>query len=212
MSNTDALIERLTERLQPVQPLRKPWLRAGLWSAFATGVIALLASLFGTRADIAQALGEAKFVVPLCGSWLTGVTAALAAFEVSLPDRSRRWLWLPVLPVLLWASGFAYGCLADFVAIPEGLPLLPEGAACIGTILAASAALLVVLLPMLRRVRTLRPRLTAWLGCLAIAGFADTAHLLIHTEQASVLALTINLLPALVVVPLAGLLGPRVVS
>src|ERR1041385_5305901 len=101
MSDTDALIGQLTDGLQPVKPLRKPWLRALLWSAFATVIIALLATFFGARANIAHALHEAKFVMPLTGSGLTGITAALAAFEVSLPDRSRRWLWLPLAPVLL---------------------------------------------------------------------------------------------------------------
>ena len=94
MSDTDVLIARLSERLEPVRPLRKPWLRAALWSAFATLVIAAMAILFGTRADILHALGEAKFVLAVCGAWLTGLTAAVATFEVSLPDRSPRWLWL----------------------------------------------------------------------------------------------------------------------
>lgn len=211
MSDTDALIAQLSERLEPVRPLRKPWLRAAMWTAFATVVIALLAIFFGTRDDIAHALHEAKFVMPLVGSWLTGLTAAIAAFEVSLPDRSRRWLWLPLAPVLLWSSGFAYGCLANWVEIPEGADI-PSGAMdCIGTILGVSAALIVVLLPMLRRVKTLRPGLTAWLACLAVSGFADTAHLLVDTEQASLLALTINLVPALILVPLAGILGRRIV-
>ncbi len=209
MRDTDALITQLSDGLAPVKPLRKPWLRAALWSAFATAVICVLAGCFGTRADIAHALPEAKFVMPLVGSWLTGVTAAIAAFAVSLPDRPRRWLWLPLAPVLLWSSGFAYGCLADWVEIPAGADLASGSMACLGTILLVSAALLIVLLPMLRKVRTLRPGLTAWLGCLAVAGFADTAHLLVDTEQASLLALTINLVPALVMVPLAGLLGRR---
>jgi hypothetical protein len=211
MSDTDALISRLSDRLEPVKPLRKPWLRALLWSAFATVIIALLGTFFGARANIEHALHEAKFVMPLVGSWLTGLTAAIAAFEVSLPDRSRRWLWLPLAPVLLWSSGFAYGCLASWVEIPEGANIAAGAKECIGTILLVSAALVVVLLPMLRRVKTLRPALTAWLGCLAVSGFADTAHLLVDTEQASLLALTINLVPALVLVPLAGLLGRRIV-
>jgi hypothetical protein len=74
-----------------------------------------------------------------------------------------------------------------------------------------SAALVVVLLPMLRRVKTLRPNLTAWLGCLAVAGFADSAHLLVHTEQDSLLALTVNLVPAVAVVVLGGLAGRKAV-
>jgi hypothetical protein len=212
MADTDALIAQLSDRLEPVRPLRKPWLRAALWSVFATVVIAAMAILFGTRADILHALGEAKFVLAVGGAWLSGLTAAFAAFEVSLPDRSPRWLWLPLPPVLVWSSGFAYGCLANWIPIPDGADIASGSVDCLATILLTSAGLLIVLLPMLRKVKTLRPRLTAWLGCLAVAGFADTAHLLIDTEQASLLALTINLVPALVLVLAAGFAGRRVVA
>ena len=210
MAATDQLIETLTANLQPVKPLRKPGLRAALWTAFATAVIAVIAAVGGSRADLTHAFTEASFLVPLAGSWLTGVTAAVAAFEVSLPDRSRRWLWLPVVPVLLWGSGFAVSCFTNWGDIPGSLELLPESA-CLLTIVVTSAALIAVLLPMLRRVKTLRPRLTAWLGFLAVAGFADTAHLLVHTEQDSLLALTVNLVPALVLVVLGGLAGRKAV-
>ena len=210
MAATDQLIETLSQNLQPVKPLRKPGLRAGLWSAFATIVIAVIVAVGGSRADFAHAFQEASFLMPLVGSWLTGVTAAVAAFQVSLPDRSRRWLWLPLVPVLLWSTGFAYSCLTNWGDIPGSLALLPESA-CLLTIVLTSAGLITVLLPMLRRVKTLRPRLTAWLGCLAVAGFADTAHLLVHTEQDSLLALTVNLVPALVLVLLGGLAGRKAV-
>jgi hypothetical protein len=211
MAVTEQLIETLAEKLQPVQPLRKPGLRAVLWSAFASLVIAVIAAGWGSRAELAHAVAEAGFLVPLIGSWLTGVTAATAAFHVSLPDRSRRWLWLPLVPVLLWGTGFAYSCLVNWDDLPGSLSLLPESA-CLMTILAVSAGLFAVLLPMLRRVKTLRPGLTAWLGCLAVAGFADTAHLLVHTEQDSLLALTVNLVPALLIVLFGGLAGRRAVA
>ena len=210
MAATEQLIESLAGNLPPVRPLRKPGLRAALWSGFATVVIAVIAAVGGSRADLAHALDEATFLVPLIGSWLTGVTAAVAAFQVSLPDRSRHWLWLPVVPILLWGTGFAVSCLSNPGDIVGSLALLPESA-CLATIVLTSAALIVVFLPMLRRVKTLRPRLTAWLGCLAVAGFADTAHLLVHTEQDSLLALTVNLVPALVLVLLGGLAGKRAV-
>ncbi len=211
MAATEQLIETLAERLQPVQPLRKPGLRAAFWSAFATLVITVIAAVGGSRADLAHAATEATFYVPLAGSWLTGVTAAIAAFHVSLPDRSRHWLWLPVVPVLLWGTGFAVTCLTNWDAIPASLALLPESA-CLMTIVLTSAGLIIVLLPMLRRVKTLRPGLTAWLGCLAVSGFADTAHLLVHTEQDSLLALTVNLIPAVVLVVFGGLAGRRAVA
>ena len=210
MAATEQLIETLTAGLQPVKPLRKPWLRAALWSGFATAVVLVIAAIGGSRADLTHALGEASFLVPLAGSWLTGVTASLAAFAVSLPDRSRRWLWLPTVPILLWGTGFAYTCFTNPGDILGSLALLPESA-CLLTIVVTSACLIAVLLPMLRRARTLRPRLTAWLGCLAVAAFADTAHLLVHTEQDSLIALTVNLVPALVLVVIGGLAGRKAV-
>jgi len=211
MAATEQLIESLTANLQPVKPLRKPWLRALLWCDFATLVIAVVVAIGGSREDLAQAITEPGFIVPLIGSWLTGLTAAFAAFQVSLPDRSRRWLWLPVVPVLLWGVGFAYTCFLNWSDIAASLALLPESG-CLATTLATSAALIAVLLPMLRRVKTLRPQLTAWLGCLAVAGFADTAHLLVHTEQDSLIALTVNLAPPLLIILLGGLAGRRAVA
>jgi hypothetical protein len=210
MAATEQLIDSLAEKLQPVQPLRKPGMRAAFWSGFATLAIAIIAAIGGSRADLAHAATEAGFLVPLIGSWLTGVTAAVAAFHVSLPDRSRRWLWLPLLPVLLWGTGFAYTCFVNWGSIPGSLALLPQSA-CLMTIVVTSAGLIAVLLPMLRRVKTLRPKLTAFLGCLAVAGFADTAHLLVHTEQDSLLALTVNLVPAVILVVFGGLAGRRAV-
>jgi hypothetical protein len=211
MAVTEQLIETLAEKLQPVQPLRKPLRRAALWSGFATLVIAIVAMIGGSRADLAHAVTEWHFLVPLIGGWLTGVTGALTAFHISLPDRSRRWLWLPLVPVLLWGSGFAYSCLVNLDAVPESLALV-SSSDCLMTIAAISAVLIVVLLPMLRRVKTLRPGLTAFLGCLAVAGFADTAHLLVHTEQDSLIALTVNLVPCLVLVVFGGLAGRRAVA
>src|SRR5256885_12493301 len=148
MSDTDALISQLSDGLEPVKPLRKPWLRAALWSAFATVIIALLGIFFGARADIAHALHEAKFVMPLVGSWLTGLTAAIAAFEVSLPDRSRHWLWLPLPHVLLWPSGFAYSSLAQRAYIPHVAAIAPGSRTHTGTVLLGSGAIIALHRPL----------------------------------------------------------------
>ena len=42
--------------------------------------------------------------------------AAVAAFMVSLPDRSQRWLLLPVPTLVLWVGTVGYGCLAGLLA------------------------------------------------------------------------------------------------
>ncbi|HVO03662.1 MAG TPA: NrsF family protein [Candidatus Cybelea sp.] len=212
MSATENLIAKLSEGLPPVRRLRKPWLRAALWIGFATLLIAVLVLLRGFRADIDECLRNPFYLIPLAGSWLTGATAALAAFEVSLADRSRLWALLPLPAVALWITGFAAGCLADWIAVPAGAPIVQDSVRCLTTILLASAGMIAVLLPMLRRAKTLRPNETAWLGILAVAGFADTAHLLIHVVEASLLVLAINLVPATVIVLLGGLAGRRAVA
>ena len=61
MAATEQLIDTLSEKLQPVRPLRKPLLRAALWSAFATLVITVVAMIGGSRADLAHAMSEAAF-------------------------------------------------------------------------------------------------------------------------------------------------------
>ena len=54
MAVTEQLIESLSEKLQPVQPLRKPGLRAALWSVFATLVILLVAMVGGRHNSLSH--------------------------------------------------------------------------------------------------------------------------------------------------------------
>ena len=48
-----------------------------------------------------------RFAVEMAATFLTGVFAVIAAFYVSLPDRSRFWLALPLPPLLLRVDGQA---------------------------------------------------------------------------------------------------------
>lgn len=209
MENTDDLIDSLSSGLEPVRRLRPPFLRALGWIAFATGVIVLLALWRGLRADMQEQLAEPAYWVQVIGAWLTGVTATLAAFEISLPDRSRLWGALPLPAAALWLYGFAFGCLAHWIAIPLGAPVVEDSERCLTTIVVATVPLSLALWMMLRRSRPLRPAGTAWTGALAVAAFADTAHLLLHMVQASALVLVINLVPVGIIVALGGLAGRR---
>jgi len=207
MRSTDELITSLSTGLAPVHRLRPPALRALGLILLATVVIALLVWLRGFRADFAAWLQDPAYLIQLAGAWLTGAAATFAAFQVSLPDRRPAWLLLPVPFAALWLSGFAYGCLGDWIAIPEGAPVMEDSIRCLETLIMASLPLGLVLWIMLRRSRPLRPGVTAWAGALAVAGFADTAHLLIHVVQASSLVLVINLVPVSLILLLGGLLG-----
>jgi hypothetical protein len=207
MPSTEELIVSLSDGLAPVRPLRPPLLRALGWIAFATALVLALSSLRGFRADLAHELREPAFLVQLGAAWLTGALATLAAFEISLPDRAWRWLLLPLPSLALWLYGFAYGCLRDWVAIPAGAPIVADSVQCLTTILLASLPLALILWLMLRKARPLRPGGTAWLAALAVAAFADVAHLLVHVIEASLLVLVVNLAPAAMIVAAGGLVG-----
>jgi hypothetical protein len=81
---------------------------------------ALLAALHSLPADLAERLHQPAFVVGQLAALATGVLAAVAAFMISLPDRSRRWLLLPAPALAIWVSTIGYGCLTDWVSIGPG--------------------------------------------------------------------------------------------
>jgi len=101
---TPDLIEALAANLTPVRRLRPPVTRAACWLLLAALVLALLAVSQGIRPDLAQLLREPTFILGMSGALLTGVLAAVAAFMLSLPDRSRFCLLLPAPALVLWLS------------------------------------------------------------------------------------------------------------
>jgi len=209
MPSTNELISSLSDRLRPVRRLWPPTWRALGWILLATAAIGALTLIRGLRGDILTQLGDPAYRVQVAGAWLTGAGATFAAFNVSLPDRSRLWLLVPVPFGLLWLTGFAYGCLGDWIAIPAGALIIADSVRCLETIIMASVPLSLALWLMLRRNKPLQPAGIAWIGGLAIAGFADTAHLLIHVVQASLLVLLINLVPVAFIISVGGLFGQR---
>jgi hypothetical protein len=205
---TPELIDILCADAKPVRRLRPPLVRAALWLLFAGLVLVVLAALLGTRPDLAERLRQPTFVGALAGALLTGVLAAVAAFYLSLPDRSRLWLLLPVPALLLWTSTIGYGCLTDWVSIePDGVRL-GTTLECFATLALASLPLSMALLVMLRHAARIYPTTVAMMGGLASAGIAATALSLFHELDASVMVLLWNLGTAALIVALAGMFGP----
>jgi hypothetical protein len=205
---TPELIEILIANATPVRRLRPPLVRAALWLLFAALILVALAVLQGTRPDLAERLRQPTFAAALAGSLLTGVLAAVAAFHLSLPDRSRLWLLLPVPILVLWVSTIGYGCLTNWVSIgPDGIRL-GTTLECFATLAIVSLPLSVVLLVMLRHAARLYPTTVAMMGGLASAGIAATALSLFHELDASAMVLLWNLGVAALIVALGGMLGP----
>jgi hypothetical protein len=206
---TPELIDRLSTGLAPVRRLRPPLQRAGQWLLLAGLVVALLAVLYGVRPDLWARLSQPIFAASLAGSLLTGVLAAIAAFHLGLPDRSRRWLLLPVPAVVLWVATIGYGCLTDWVSLAPGGVRLGSTLECFVTLVVTTVPLALVLFAMLRDVARLYPTTVGLMGGLAVAGIAATALSLLHELDATIMVLLWNLGAAALIVVLGGAVGRR---
>jgi hypothetical protein len=209
VTSTPELINDLVECAAPVRRLRPPLVRACLWLAFAGLVVALLAIWRGPRSDLALRLDDPVFVLSVTAALLTGILAAIAAFAISLPDRSKWWLALPVPALAAWLSTVSYGCLTEWVSIgPDGIHP-GESLQCLAILMLTSVPLSLALGAMLRYAALLRPGAVAMTGALAVAALSSSALSLLHDHNATVMVLVENLGSAAVITGAGGLLGRR---
>lgn len=207
MIKTPDLIASLAANATPVRRLRPPVFRAACWLLLAAVILTLLAVSQGIRPDLVQRLRDPEFGASLAGSLLTGMLAAVAAFLLSLPDRSRLWLLLPVPALIVWLSNIGYQCLVDWIAIgPDGVGL-GEAVRCFATLVLTSLPLSLAMLVMLRYAAPLRPTAVALTGSLSVAAITATALSLFHAIDATVMILMWNLGTAGLFVGLAGAFG-----
>ena len=212
MITTPDLIEALAANLVPVRRLRPPVTRAACWLLLVALLFALLALSQGVRPDLTQRLREPTFILSMSGALLTGVLAAVAAFMLSLPDRSGFCLLLPAPALVLWLSTIGYQCLTNWVSLePNGIHL-GETAQCFATLVLTSLPLSLAMLVMLRYAAPLRPIAVTLTGSLAVAAISATALSLFHELDATVMILMWNLGVAALFVGLGGAFGEKMLS
>ena len=209
MTKTPDLIDALVECAAPVRRLRPPLVRACLWLALAAVILALLAIGHGARADLAERLRQPVFLVSIAAALGTGILAAVAAFMVSLPDRSQWWLALPAPVLAVWVGTIGYGCLTDWVSIgPDGVHM-GETARCFATLVLTSVPLAIALAAMLRYAALLRPGAVTLAGALAVAAITSSALSLFHDLDATMMILIWNLGTAALITGLGSVFGRR---
>lgn len=207
MITTPDLIDTLATGVPPVRTLRRPSVRTAGWVLFAILILGLLGVSQGLRPDLASILRDPIFDLRVAGALLTAVLAAAAAFIVSLPDRPRLWLVLPLPALVLWLSTIGYQCITDWISVaPDGMRL-GETAQCFATLVLTSAPLSLAMLIMVRYAAPLRPVTISLAGSLAVAGFTAVALSLFHTIDATAMVLIWNLGTAAVFAVLAGAFG-----
>ena len=203
MASTDDLIDRLAAEARPVRPLARPTVRALAWLALAALLVGVIASIAGIRPGLAQAFGDPRFAIGRGAALATAITAAIASFQLSVPDRSARWLWLPLPFALLWLGAMGVGCIDDWlVEGPSGLRL-GHSADCFVAIMITSVPLGALLLVMVRHAGPVRPVATALAAGLALAAVGEGGLTLYHDVNASLMDLLIHLAAVAVVIALA---------
>ena len=205
----DRLISALAADLQPVRPLTPPALRTLLWLILVAALAAGLATFADVTAAWHRLTNTPDMWLAALGSLATMATAALAAFELSLPDRSRSWALLPLPAVVLWVGASGLGCMRAFVLPGTHVAAAGETLHCLLFIIGLSVPLSAGLLLMLRRGCSLAPSLTAAMAGLAAAAAAATLLTLFHPFDAAAADLLVHAIAVLLVVAAARAVGNR---
>jgi hypothetical protein len=201
---TERLIERLAAQARPVRRLRPPLYRAGLW---LLAVAVLTGGAVATFADwhvFAERAHDPRLVIEMVGTLAAGIAAIVAAFELSLPDRSRRWLLLPLPPLMLWLASSGYGCYRHWLTVgPSGWEL-GESAHCLRFILGMSLPLGVSLLITLRRASPISPLPVGAAGGLGVGALAAFALQFFHPFDVTLMDIGVHVVAVALVVSAAS--------
>jgi hypothetical protein len=208
-SKTENLIANLAAEASPVKPLSPPLQRAVLWVSGFFAVIAVAIWLNGNFAESAARFSDVSVRLEFAGALLTGLTALLAAFFVSLPDRSKLWLLVPVLPLGFWLMGSGYGCYLHLLEYGPSGWALGESGNCIAFILGVSLPSSIALYLALRRSTPLDPVAPLMAGGLGVAGLAAAALQFFHPFQITFLDLGAHIFAVAIVIALLTLFGRR---
>lgn len=208
--SNDRLVRALAADLVPTRRLAPPRVRALVWLALVAAIAVALAMTCDIESMLRQFVDAPDLCIAAVGSMLTAVLGAVAALQLSLPDRKPFWALLPVPAVVLWVSASGIGCLRPW-AVAEIDPMSLGGTDhCLLFILALSTLLSVFLVLMLRRGCSLHPILTSVLGGLACASAAASLLNFIHSHDASAADMLVHAFAVGAVVLGNGVFGGRI--
>src|SRR6185312_14902606 len=196
----DALIRGLTDDLAPVKRLPAPAWRATVWFA-AVIALALFGAWFADLPELKERLmGAPDMWLAVIGSTLTALLAAFAAFQLSVPGRSRLWALLPLPPALLWIAASGVGCLRSTLIPGTHAAGITQERDCLLVIVCLSLPLSALMILMLRRAYALQPGLTALIAGLASAAAAATLLNFFHPFDAAATDLTVHVFAVAIVI------------
>ena len=202
IDSTSRLIEQLADEARPVRRLQPPGLRAALWLAVVGIVIVLAVGRFADLPLFVQRAQSARLDWEMAGMLLAVVLAVIAAFHLSLPDRSPFWGLLPLPPFGLWLASMGYNCYQHLFT--DGWAL-GSSWDCLKFIVGASVPLGGTLFFLLYRAAPLAPVRVAAVGSLGVASIAAFALQFFHPVDVTFMDLTTQMIAVgLVVLATSG--------
>jgi hypothetical protein len=209
---TPQLIEALSADAKPVRRLRPPLARAGAWLSAFVALAVVVTWGTGSWPSMIERLREPRFAVEMAATFLTGVAAVIAAFYLSLPDRSRFWMLLPMPALLLWLATSGYGCYQNWIASGPGGWRLGRSSDCFIFIVSLSIPLAAVLYVALRRALPLEPLRVMAAGGLGVAALAAAALQFYHPFDVTIVDLAVHAWAVLIVVTAMAIGGRLALS
>jgi len=211
MMKTDEVIERLATGVEPVTPLRRPWLRAAGWFG-ATLVYAAVLAVMTALLNGAPASFEIRFLVPQLAAIAVSGAAALAAFGSVVPGVSARVVTWPVLAGLVWVAVLLVSAVQEWRALGP-VDLFPRREwICVVTIAVGGALPALGMTRMLRRGAPLTPRATTALAVLGGVGVANVAACASHPAASSAVVLVCHGMTIVALVAVGAWLGRSALS
>ena len=205
----DRLIQKLGADLTPVRRLSAPVLRALAWLAGVAAIAVALAALSDVGAMSRRLSASPDLWIAATGSAATAMLAAVAAFELSLPDRKPIWALLPLPAAFLWIAASGIGCLRSWFVADASSASPAETERCLIFILGLSIPFSAVLMVMLRRGYSLRPNLTSIVAGLACAAAAATLLNFFHPYDATATDLSVHAFAVAFVILANRMIGGR---
>nr|WP_314075066.1 NrsF family protein [uncultured Roseococcus sp.] len=208
---TEELVSRLACGLRPVRRLPSPLVLLVLWTVFCVAVVVLALSALGLRQHLLRDAMDRVDPLSVVAAGAVALLSGLAAFQLALPDRDRRWALLPVAAVAGWLAVMGWGCAGDVARLGWAGMSLGVDLGCLGFIVGLGVPLTLVILWATRHA-ALRPLSVAALGGLSAAAFANIGMTLIHEESATAQVLFWHGLGMTLVVGVGTLLGRRLLQ
>jgi hypothetical protein len=208
---TEKLIEAIAADARPARPLAPPLARALAMLALFGVAGGLGIWLFADARTLARLYdGREHMMMPEMAAMLaTGVLAVTGAFFLSIPGRSRLWLWAPLPTLLAWIGLSGMGCLR---VLARSGPAGGDGMDCLIFILAASLVLGAPLVWRLSRAAPIEPMRVALLGGLGVAALAAFLLQFFHPFTVTFLDLGMHLAAVAIVIGAMALVSRRMLA